>query len=195
MEESLLIWRLNGKPQPALLCSPVGEEALLTGFLLTGMAVSSPDAIRSLARKGDVWEAVTDGGDGFPDLARRLKMIPGRTAERRIPEDAAAMSVLIRNEGKETGLHTALLFDGADVYTGRDIGRHNALDRAVGKAVMAGATAEGAVLGMTGRISLEMVAKAAAVGICAVITSKQTGSMAAAYAEKWGILLLDPFSL
>ena len=88
MDEQLLIWRLNGRPQRPLDCSPGGEENLLTGLLLTGMAVSDPAKIRGVVRKGDVWEVRTDGGDRLPDLAARLGMIPFRAVRPPAREEA-----------------------------------------------------------------------------------------------------------
>ena len=193
MDEQLLIWRLNGSPQRPLDCSPGGEENLLTGLLLTGMAVSDPAKIRGVVRKGDVWEVRTDGGNRLPDLAARLGMIPFRAVRPPAREEASYLAGLLRKSGDGDGLHAALLLCGGTVFSGRDIARHSALDRAVGEAALAGASAEGAVLALSGRLSLEMLAKAAAVGVGAVLTGKQTGSLAAEYAAKWGVLLWDPF--
>ncbi|MBR4502368.1 MAG: formate dehydrogenase accessory sulfurtransferase FdhD [Clostridia bacterium] len=192
MDEQLLFWQLNGRRQAPLDCSPGEDENLLTGLLLTGMAVPDPGKIRSIVRNGDTWEVRTDGRDELPDLARRLGMIPSRAVCSPATEEAAYLAGLIRECGKGDGLHTALLLCGGTVFRGRDIARHSALDRAVGKAARAGARPEGAVLAISGRLSLEMLAKAAAVGVGTVLTGKQAGRMAMEYADKWGVLLADP---
>ena len=46
-----------------------------------------------------------------------------------------------------------------------DIGRHNALDKAVGAAVAMGIAPQRSLLVLSGRLSVEMVAKAARAGI------------------------------
>ncbi|MBR6707890.1 MAG: formate dehydrogenase accessory sulfurtransferase FdhD [Clostridia bacterium] len=194
MDEQLLIWHLNGRPQRPLDCSPGEEENLLTGLLLSGMAVSNPGKIRGIVRNGKGWEVWTDGEGSLPDIALRLGMIPSRPIRPPAPEEAACLAGLLRERGKGDGLHTALLLCGGTVFSGRDIARHSALDRAVGKAALAGAPVEGALLAISGRLSLEMLLKAAAVGVGTVLTGKQAGSLAVEYAAKWGILLQDPFA-
>ena len=194
MDEQLLIWRLNSRPQRPLDCSPGEEEDLLTGLLLTGMVVPDAGKIRGIVRNGEGWEVETDGEGSLTDIARRLGMIPSRPMRLPPGEEAAYLAGLYRERGKGDGLHTALLLCGGTVFSGRDIARHSALDRAVGKAALAGALAEGALLAISGRLSLEMLLKAAAVGVGAILTEKQVGSLAMEYAEKWGVLLKAPFS-
>ena len=68
---------------------------------------------------------------------------------------------------EETGAcHAAALFapDGRMLGIGEDVGRHNALDKALGRALMAGADPTGAVAVLSGRAGYELVAKLVRVG-------------------------------
>lgn len=65
------------------------------------------------------------------------------------------------------GVHAACLVDmeGTFVVVREDIGRHNAVDKVIGYALKAGKSAHSLVLLTSGRISYEMLAKAARFGI------------------------------
>ena len=190
MEESLLQWRLNGADQPALLCSPGEERALLTGRLLTERTARDLSAIRSVEQKDGIWLAETAGKAAPADLIRRLEAV----CETRMPdapsgEEIRRLTALLGTGGG--GTHAALLAAGGKTVLCRDIGRHNALDKAVGRAALSGLPLEGAVLCTTGRLSLEILVKAASVGIRVICTGKQVGSLAQEYAGRWGVRIVE----
>jgi FdhD protein len=70
-----------------------------------------------------------------------------------------------------------------------DIGRHNALDKAVGAALAAGLDLRQTVLCLSSRLSFEMVAKAARAGIADVIGLSAPTAMAVALARRLGMFL------
>jgi FdhD protein len=65
------------------------------------------------------------------------------------------------------GTHAAAIFnrDGTLLALSEDIGRHNALDKAIGKILLARKTAEAKILILSSRLSYEMVMKAARLSI------------------------------
>ncbi len=90
------------------------------------------------------------------------------------------------------GLHAAGLGTpaGALRWAAEDVGRHNAVDRVRGLAWRAQASTAGLVLVTTGRISAEMVVKAARMG-CPVVASRTAATaQAVTLARRWGVTLV-----
>lgn len=90
------------------------------------------------------------------------------------------------------GLHAAGLFDcsGRTLAVREDIGRHNALDKLVGWAAMQRRLPlTGAALVVSGRVSFEIVQKAAVAGIPILAAVSAPSSLAVATARRLGITL------
>ncbi|MFL6024926.1 MAG: formate dehydrogenase accessory sulfurtransferase FdhD [Marmoricola sp.] len=89
------------------------------------------------------------------------------------------------------GLHAAGLFeaDGTAVVVREDVGRHNAVDKAVGSQILAGAPCP-PVLVLSGRVGFELVQKAVVSGIAAVVAVGAPSSLAVTLAERAGLGLV-----
>jgi FdhD protein len=91
------------------------------------------------------------------------------------------------------GLHAAGLFTaGGDVVSVReDVGRHNAVDKVVGEQVLAGRVPlAGHVLQVSGRLSFEIVQKAAVAGVPIVSAVSAPSSLAVEAGERFGMTLV-----
>ena len=137
------------------------------------------------------------GTTGIDDLVGRLDRLPAREPW---PLDLlvgvpAAVSGDQELFGRTGAVHAAAAFDrtGAVLLVREDIGRHNAVDKVVGRLLLDGElpAAGGLDLGLyvSGRAGFEIVQKAWAAGISAVVAVSAPSSLAVEAARIAGITL------
>jgi FdhD protein len=87
------------------------------------------------------------------------------------------------------GLHAAGLFDtgGRLLVLREDVGRHNAVDKVVGSLALEGADGAGRILLVSGRLSFEIVQKAAVARVPIVCAVSAPSSLAVEAAEELGV--------
>jgi FdhD protein len=109
-----------------------------------------------------------------PDVVRRL---PGLLRE--------GQAVF----GRTGGVHAAGLFtaEGQRLVVREDVGRHNAVDKVTGARVLAGESPSEACLVVSGRAGFELVQKAVAAGVGALVAVGAPSSLAVSLAEEAGL--------
>jgi FdhD protein len=107
-----------------------------------------------------------------------------------LPDQLRAAQAVFDRTG---AVHAAGRFrrDGTVVVVREDVGRHNAVDKVVGWSILTGpAVAPDDVLVLSGRVSFELVQKAAAAGFAAIVAVSGPSSLAVQLAEELGVAVL-----
>ena len=135
------------------------------------------------------------GQDAIRDVRDQVEPFARPTARISAPAVRGMVSRMTDTQGlygSTGGAHAAGLFgaDGNTVVVREDIGRHNALDKSVGHALLQGLALEDNILALSGRVSYEMVAKAARAGICRVAAVGAPTSLALDLARELNMLLV-----
>ena len=204
---------INGTAWLSFMCTPVDLEALAVGFLydegvINAMAEVVDVRVCEHGDNVDVWlnRAVeqpqswrrTSGCTGGitavdllakPDIAfdpESPKVQPEAIGE--LVERLFESQELYRETG---GVHTSALSDGEKVLlSAEDIGRHNTLDKIAGLCLMKNIWPDVRILITTGRISSEMLQKAARLHAPILISRTSPSSLSIQMAERYGITLI-----
>jgi len=206
-EQPLTVY-VNGERFLTLLCSPFDLEPLILGYLwmekviagldeVTGLSVSEVDGRADVTLTRPVTlptERILTSGCGggitfridprlFPRVRSTLKVKPEALAARLhdLLRDA-------RHYHASRGIHGAALADADRVLlVAEDVGRHNAVDKLKVLALLRGLPTDDRILLSTGRVSSEMLLKAARMGVPLIASRTSPTEMAVALAEQLGI--------
>jgi len=192
MIERIVSFAVDGVGMPSFLCTPEHLDELAAGYLLTQGHVESVAAIVSIVVDGLSVRAATRGGIAparpvEERIAALLPPHPGLCLS--IGEIRSLMRALTEVDGFY-GTHCIALKAPGGVHFREDIGRHNAMDKAIGRAGLDGVDFSRCAVAATGRISLEMLLKAAGVGISFVITKKYPSDLSVQIARRLGICIV-----
>lgn len=210
-EEAPLTIYVNGLELATVMCTPVDQEALAVGFLANEGLIAGMDEVRVLHVCGrgtcvDVWlshaierparSIITSGCGGgltFDDLSEQIEPLKSarRVSSRQITELMRQLGGAGKLYRSVRGIHTSALSDGHRlVLTAEDVGRHNTLDKVRGLALLQGVDTRDHILLSSGRISSEMLNKAAKMGVPVIASRTSPTSLSVALARAWGITLV-----
>ena len=218
IEEVPVTIDVEGVEVYTLLCTPVDRRAMAAGFLLTEGVIERMAEIEVLKECDDdpntVRVRLAGGIPRIADQGRNLLIVSscGACGSERLKERIAALpsvgdafrigaellhsvydALWMRQSLFKAcgGTHAAAIFDenGKIFTSAEDTGRHNALDKAIGKCLLAGIPTAGRGAALTSRLSLEMVSKCARAGIELITAVSAPTSMAIDVARACNITL------
>ncbi|MEW6719350.1 MAG: formate dehydrogenase accessory sulfurtransferase FdhD [Thermodesulfobacteriota bacterium] len=170
---------VNGAPFANLLASPHDLHYLVSGFLRLQGVIRTPADLLSLTvleQQGSVSVRIRGEAPGplAPDVSVRSVLLPGSGPFFRPEAIFRTMGALARHEDgcrEYGGIHRAGAGDGERLLlSAEDIGRHNAVDRIAGEALLKGIDLSGRILAVTGRVSSGVAAKAGFLGVSTIVS-------------------------
>lgn len=208
---------LNGEQLVTVLCSPSELEALAVGFLFSEGIIKGKgdvaslivDDERGIVRVGTASDKTMEGrlfqkrvlttgcGRGmafysYADLDRKKKVLSSLKVTARQVLDLSRRfqghSELYRTTH---GVHSAALCSAKEILVfAEDIGRHNAVDKVLGRCLLEERNLSELILVSSGRISSEIVFKAAGGGIPVVVSKSAPTDLGVEAARELGITLI-----
>jgi FdhD protein len=203
---------INEQELVTILCTPTKLNCLLVGYLYVEGIISHPNEILSVRlciddSLADIRLSKLDyvlperrvlttgcgGGVAFltdkkeiPPIDSELKVTPGEILSlmKRMQDEAT----LFRLSG---GVHTSALGNTrALLVSAEDVGRHNTLDKILGECLLRSIPTRDHILLTTGRLSSEMVIKAARMAVPVVVSRSSPTHTALALAQQLGITVI-----
>jgi FdhD protein len=202
---------INSLELVTILCSPVKLNCLVLGFLYAEGIISDSKEVISMRvceddALADVKLSRTDfklpdkriltsgcgGGISFNANIDALKIESGITLE---PERILGfMRQMMEKAGLYNlsgGIHTSAIADGQDLLVlSEDIGRHNTLDKIIGECLLRKIETKNKVLLTSGRVSSEMLRKAAKMQTPIIASLTSPTDRAVSMARTLGITLI-----
>ncbi|MCE2790234.1 MAG: formate dehydrogenase accessory sulfurtransferase FdhD [Saprospiraceae bacterium] len=220
VEEPLQL-EVNGRPLSITMRTPGDDKALAIGFLFTEGMIEHMDQVDDVVQKDpNTVNVVSSSGHSLStvgiernfyatsscgvcgkssvdQIAATSKYIPP-VGDFQVPPDVLyglqdQLLTVQKTFELTGGLHASALFDheGNYLYHSEDVGRHNALDKLIGHALMAGRVPlYDHILLLSGRASFELLQKASMAGIPLVAAVGAPSTLAVELAQANTMTLL-----
>jgi len=208
VEEVPLSIFINGRHFVTAMISPSMRREFIIGHLFSERIVSGISEVESLEIEGNVARAIVT--NPMRTILPRRPIVSGCGGissfldESKLPEISSHMKIerekiyksmkaisLSKLHEATGGVHSVGLFgkDGT-IYISEDIGRHNALDKAIGYSLTKGIKFGETFAASTGRISSDMALKCSVAGIPIIASRGATTSLAISIAERTGLSII-----
>jgi len=210
---------LNGKHFMTLQCSPGRLEEMVIGYFLTEAIVRRREEISSIdvdREEGVVSVTAAIDEKRLEDMAARASFTTGcgrgitfsshidlsdcdfkinmmaSVAADAVIDCQRRFVKMSELYGSTRGVHSAALWRGEDsIAFADDVGRHNAVDKVIGMAVLSGAAMHDLLLSTSGRPSFDIVLKGLRVGVPFLLSRGAPTSLAVETADACNLTLMQ----
>lgn len=208
IEESLSIF-INGYHYATALITPHMKNEYIIGHLFSEGIIKSLENIKSIGMNGNVVNVLIENYGKTKVLIPKKLIVSGCGSsssfldESKLPKVSSTKEVsgkiiiesfkeVLKSElyKKTRGTHTCAIFDESLSSFAEDIGRHNALDKIIGDALIKKYNFQNTFVLTTGRISSEMVLKCARANIPIIASKTSVTSLAINIANKVGLTII-----
>lgn len=213
VEMPVELW-VNGVKTVTFMCTPCDLEELAIGHLLTRGMLKDISAIDRIMVEQDTFqifvstsepvseelysvpEFVLSGTTSVSEFNDNIYRIPKVESNYTVNlERIISMMRILDEEApiyqSSGGVHGAILYTDKKYYLKEDIGRHCAIDKAIGAACKDGADLSNSFICTTGRVSLDMLLKAASVRIPVIASLKYPSDMGIKLAQHYQIAIVS----
>lgn len=208
--EKRIVISVNSKEVMSLYCTPIMVRELVVGMFLTENLIKGgwcvdrmsivygDEVVVDISAEEDVNLSdgvITSGCIGGITFPKRLHLEYFEDDFKITADDLKTLFRRFQNASelyKNTGcVHSAGLSDGKDIYCiAEDIGRHNAVDKVIGYALLENIEFKDKIMLASGRLSSEIVSKCARWQIPVVASRTSPTSLAVQIAEKSGVTVI-----
>ena len=191
LREHRLTFCLDGEPWASTVCTREYLEQLVLGRLCTSGRIRRREDLVSLRFTEDETRAEASLRPGQEPGAPRRLTDKSSWGSGDIFRLAAYLKRSMPLHDDTYSTHGCLLLHRGEVLCCReDIGRHNAIDKAVGEILLRGLPPEECVLYTTGRVSAEIAEKAVTAGIPVLVSRTLPTLEAVEFARERGLTLI-----
>lgn len=214
ISENILNINVNRKFYASLMCTPDELLQLALGFLFSDGVISSMKSIRNIEELDENSFCIMLREELKPADEKRRTLTSGcaggsidldflkdknvKPVESSYKCSASNISVLMKEFNakselfKQTGgAHSCAICTGESIlFFSEDIGRHNALDKVIGKAIIKNTELNDKLLLTTGRISSDITLKAARAGIPIIVSHSAPTDLAVSIAKASNITMI-----
>lgn len=188
LKEHTLLIKVNGEEWTSLVCTDTNLVELVAGHLLSFGLIEEKDDIARIDLSED--KSMAEVSCRAKDALPLKKLAPPPCEPQWIFKLAKAFTNESAIHKRTAGTHSCILAKkGEPLFVAEDIGRHTALDKALGWMLLNDVPRDEAMLYTSGRVPVDMVEKVVRAGVGVLVSKSVPTAESVALAKEQGLRL------